>query len=172
MAFGNYSWWNYSQVKSPYNCYSLVRNKALTGSGGIFRPWFKCRWLCFTVFRERGPSSEGGPNKSYDYGQSPYWHYGFRRVWLKHNVNFKGWNSQDCRGFPGKFESSNLSRDNLSREIGRSPCKDDCGSLFQRWSLYSTKTVVLSIKLSGYLCSSSVSMSKAAPVSATHRRVV
>ena len=24
-------------------------------------------------------------------------------------------------GFPGKFESTNLSRDNLSREIGRTP---------------------------------------------------
>ena len=51
-------------------------------------------------------------------GQSPYWHYGFRRVWLKHNINSKGWNSQARREFPGKFESSNLNRDNLSREIG------------------------------------------------------
>ena len=35
------------------------------------------------------------------------------------NLNFKGWNSQVHREFPRKFESSNLSRDNLSREIGR-----------------------------------------------------
>ena len=34
---------------------------------------------------------------------------------------FQGWNSQAHSGFPGKFESSNLSRDNLSTEIGRSP---------------------------------------------------
>ena len=53
------------------------------------------------------------------YGQSPYYHYGFQRVWLKHNLNSKGWNSKDQRAFPGKFESSNLSRDNVSREIGR-----------------------------------------------------
>ena len=28
-------------------------------------------------------------------------------------------NSEAHRGFPGKFESINLSRDNLSREVGR-----------------------------------------------------
>ena len=32
---------------------------------------------------------------------------------------FKGWNSQAHRGFARKFESSNVSRDNASREIGR-----------------------------------------------------
>ena len=32
----------------------------------------------------------------------------------------KGWDSQAHRELPGKLESSNLSRDNLSREIGRS----------------------------------------------------
>ena len=35
------------------------------------------------------------------------------------NLNSKGWNSQAHKGFPGKFESSNASRDNLSRDIGR-----------------------------------------------------
>ena len=34
-------------------------------------------------------------------------------------MNFKGWNSQAQREFPGKFESSNIIRDNVSREIGR-----------------------------------------------------
>ena len=29
----------------------------------------------------------------------------------------KGWNSRSHRGFPGSFESSNLSRDNVSRKI-------------------------------------------------------
>ena len=29
------------------------------------------------------------------------------------------WNSHVHREFPGKFESSNISRDNVSREIGR-----------------------------------------------------
>ena len=37
---------------------------------------------------------------------------------------FEGWNSQAHREFPGKFESRNLSRDNLSREIGRTSCHD------------------------------------------------
>ena len=38
---------------------------------------------------------------------------------LEHNLNLKGWNSQVHRGFPRKSESSNVSRDNVSREIGR-----------------------------------------------------
>ena len=55
------------------------------------------------------------------YGQSPYGQspYGFQRAWLKHNLKLKGRNCQAHREFAGKFESSNLSRDNLSREIGR-----------------------------------------------------
>ena len=32
---------------------------------------------------------------------------------------FKGGNSHVHRGFPGKLESNNLSRDNVRREIGR-----------------------------------------------------
>ena len=46
-------------------------------------------------------------------------------VWLKQNLHVKGWNSQVHREFPGSFESTKLSRDNRSREIGRSfrlPC--------------------------------------------------
>ena len=35
---------------------------------------------------------------------------------------FEGWNSHVHRGFPGKFEPSNLSRDNVSSEIGRTAC--------------------------------------------------
>ena len=35
------------------------------------------------------------------------------------DLNSKGWNSQAHGGFPGKFESSNVSRDNVRREIGR-----------------------------------------------------
>ena len=34
------------------------------------------------------------------------------------NINIKRWNSQAHRDFPGRFESSNLSRGNVSREIG------------------------------------------------------
>ena len=45
------------------------------------------------------------------YAQSPYEHCGIRRVGLKHNLDFKGRNSQAHPGFPGKFESSNVSRD-------------------------------------------------------------
>ena len=44
---------------------------------------------------------------------------GFQRVGLEHNLNLKGWNFQAHREFPGKFESSNVSRDNVSRGIGR-----------------------------------------------------
>ena len=43
----------------------------------------------------------------------------FRGVWLEHNLNSKGWNSQAHREVPGKFESSNVSRENVSRGIGR-----------------------------------------------------
>ena len=53
------------------------------------------------------------------FGQSPYYHYAFQRARLKHNLNSKGWNSHIHRGLPGKFESSNLSRDNVGREIVR-----------------------------------------------------
>ena len=42
---------------------------------------------------------------------------GFQRVLLKQNLDFKGWNSQAHGEFPGEFDSSNLSRDNISREI-------------------------------------------------------
>ena len=44
----------------------------------------------------------------------------FRGLWLKHNLNLKGWNSQAHREFPGNLESTNLSREMFSREIGRS----------------------------------------------------
>ena len=43
---------------------------------------------------------------------------GLQKVWPERNRNFQGWNSQAHRGFPGKFESSHLSRDNVRREIG------------------------------------------------------
>ena len=42
-------------------------------------------------------------------------------VWLKQNLNLKGWDSHVHREFPGKPESSNLSMDIIiSRAIGRS----------------------------------------------------
>ena len=44
-------------------------------------------------------------------------------------MNSKGWNSQAHREFPGKFESSNLSRDDLSREIGRRTSAEISGGL-------------------------------------------
>ena len=37
------------------------------------------------------------------------------------NLKLKAWNSHVHREFPGKFESTILGRENLSREIGRSP---------------------------------------------------
>ena len=42
------------------------------------------------------------------------------------HLNSKGWNSHVHRGFPGKFEASNLSRDNVSREIGRNALIANC----------------------------------------------
>ena len=45
------------------------------------------------------------------YGQFPFQHCGFLGAWLERYLNVKGWNSQVHRGFPGKFESSNLGRD-------------------------------------------------------------
>ena len=44
---------------------------------------------------------------------------GFRGLDASANLNVKGWTSHAHREFPAKFESTNLSRDNLSREIGR-----------------------------------------------------
>ena len=58
-------------------------------------------------------------------GQSPYSDAGFQRVRLKQNLNVKGWNSRVRREFPPRFESSNLSRDNLSRGVGRTVHKED-----------------------------------------------
>ena len=45
---------------------------------------------------------------------------GFQRVCLKHNLNFKGWNSQAHRESPGNLESVNLSREILgtARRLG------------------------------------------------------
>ena len=37
----------------------------------------------------------------------------------KHDLNLEGWNFQAHREFPRKFEPSNVSRGNVSREIGR-----------------------------------------------------
>ena len=36
----------------------------------------------------------------------------------QNKIYAKGWNSKTHRGFPGKFESSNLIRDNVSRGLG------------------------------------------------------
>ena len=50
----------------------------------------------------------------------PHWDSRFRGVSLKRNLDFEGWSSHVHRVFPWNLESTNLSRDNLSREIGRS----------------------------------------------------
>ena len=64
------------------------------------------------------------------YSQSPYSDSGFLRVWLKLNLNIKGWNSHVHREFPGKLESSNLSREIHSREIGRNSNGSTSDSIF------------------------------------------
>ena len=38
---------------------------------------------------------------------------------LEHSLHLRGWNSQAHGKFPGKFDSSNISKDNVSRGIGR-----------------------------------------------------
>ena len=55
---------------------------------------------------------------------------GFRGFDSSIILNLKGWNSQTRREFPGKFESSNLSRDNVSREIGRRVLVTDVNQLY------------------------------------------
>lgn len=52
----------------------------------------------------------GQPNN----GQSPNSDSGFQRVCLEQNLGLKGSNSQAYGGFPGKFESTNLSLEILS----------------------------------------------------------
>ena len=52
------------------------------------------------------------------HSQSTYKESRFQRVRLEQNLNLKGWNSQAHSRFPEQFESTNLGRDNLSREIG------------------------------------------------------
>ena len=55
-------------------------------------------------------------------------------------INCKGWNSHVHRGFPRKFDSANLSRDNLSREIGRTrPCLD-LVRINGPWKIFAEKT--------------------------------
>ena len=53
------------------------------------------------------------------YGQSLHSDSGIQRVRLRQNLSVKGWNSHVHRALPGKFESTNLSRDHVSMEIGR-----------------------------------------------------
>ena len=66
-----------------------------------------------------GPPGTLEPLQRAGCGQSPYLDSGFQRFSLKHDLNIKGWNSQAHGEFLGQFESSNLSRDNVSRGIGR-----------------------------------------------------
>ena len=81
-----------------------------------------CLFVCFVCCAclYRLGQDFGLRPSSRTHGRSQYEDYGLRRVSLKQNLNLKRWNSQAHREFPGKFESSNLSRDNPSREIGRS----------------------------------------------------
>ena len=46
--------------------------------------------------------------------------WGLQRAWLMQSLEFEGWNPQARREVPENVESTNLGRDNLSREIGRS----------------------------------------------------
>ena len=57
------------------------------------------------------------------YGQSPYSTKIPDFRWFDSSImlhNSKGWNTHVHRNFPGFVGSTNLSRDNMSREIGRS----------------------------------------------------
>ena len=82
------------------------------------------------------------------YAQSPYSNCGFQRVWLHRYVVFPEWNSHVQRGFPGKFESSNVSREigrthgrsvqtldwNLGNLTGGRPCKSANDFVSSLWS--------------------------------------
>ena len=60
-------------------------------------------------------------------------------------LDFKGWNSQAHRGFPGKFESSNVSRLNVSRRIGRKGVpRKDAYKTRETWAL---QTIHVTVKV-------------------------
>ena len=67
-----------------------------------------CQTLSMVAIYALGGPSRGPPN------------------WLlKHILHSKVWNSHVHRGFLGKFESTNLSREILSRETGRTGAPDE-----------------------------------------------
>ena len=80
----------------------------------------------------------------------------FQRVRLQHNLKFKGWNSQAPGEFPAEFDSSNVSRRNVSRRIGRtvdfldfpqmSDIVFDLHALFKRFLAFAKKTSRRNIK--------------------------
>ena len=73
-------------------------------------PW----WLVKGRLGGLAELSPGFPGRK---AQSPHEDSGSQRVLIEQNLNFKGWNSQAHKKFPGKSQSSNLSRDTPS--IGR-----------------------------------------------------
>ena len=104
----------------------------------------------------------GGHLVCIPYGQSPHQDSWFQRVWLKHNLNAKGWNSHAQGQFPGKSESRNLSRDTLSKEIGciiwhtatcLSPCPPAPGMPSRPWTFHGFRVFsCLFIHLFSCLC--------------------
>ena len=81
---------------------------------------------------------------SFVYGQSPYEDSGFQRVQRKQHLNFKGWNSHVPKEFPGCFESTNLSRDNLSRSLASRRGQDKQGFHRRATNPYVLQGIVLS----------------------------
>ena len=114
----NYHRWNRSPRPQPQAFTKLV-----------FLIWFSLLHLSKLViwcsswgrgFRFHGSNYTTANHISKQQRRPPNQYFWFQRVWLKHNLNFKEWTSHIQRDFPGNYESTNLSRDSLSREIGRS----------------------------------------------------
>ena len=93
---------------SHVDCYASAKNRKWTKkiSGRRLRWDFPRRDLPDSDLLGLPPLSKGlAPRR---YGQSPYWDCAFQRVCLKHNLSFKGWNSQAHRISPESLSQAIL----------------------------------------------------------------
>ena len=134
VAIVNGSWANMSEL--PGICRRWNRNprpQPQTLSKLMFLIWFGQSYICLNWLSGaqvgvRGSDFIGSMGRERKVGAAEHPDLAanlrtkildFRRFWLKQNLDSKGWNSHVHREVPGKFEPTNRSRDNLSREIGR-----------------------------------------------------
>ena len=79
---------------------------------------FRCRWFG-TSDKLRAMWGGGPPGRYTRYGQSPYYDSRCSRVWLKHNLNVKGWNCHLHRAISGDVESTHLNHVGAELETSR-----------------------------------------------------